>query len=160
VFCWFVALSVLGVWNVFRSPGLDYRFVIGGALLPLTEALLSGPRLLHTMLGSVVLLGVVMAGTQRRRLQRRRLLGLPIGTFAHLVLDGVWARGRLFWWPFLGTSFGRGQVPELSHGTFGLVLEAVGIAALWWGWRAFGLGDEVRRSAFLRTGRLQTADGR
>jgi hypothetical protein len=154
MFCWFAAFSVLGVWTVFRSPGVDYRLVMLGSVLPVGEAVLGGPRLLHTLLAPVVVLAAVMLATRRRRLLRRRLLGLPIGMFFHLVLDGVWMRGQVFWWPFLGWSFGSGEVPELSHGAVGVVLEVIGIGALWWLWREFDLSDPGRRDRFLRTGRL------
>jgi hypothetical protein len=100
-------------------------------------------------------LAAVMLATRRRRQVRRRLLGVPIGLFAHLVLDGVWARPRVFWWPFFGPSFGAGQVPELTRGAIGVLLELAGVAALWWSWRAFGLERPEARDRFLRTGRLE-----
>ncbi|MCU1453173.1 MAG: hypothetical protein JWN46_1319 [Acidimicrobiales bacterium] len=155
---WFAGGSLVLVFHVFRSPALDYRWIVLGAVLPVSEALLGGPRLLHTLLGSVVVLGVVMLATRRHRLLRRQLLGLPIGLFVHLVLDGIWMRSRVFWWPFLGWSFGSDQVPELTRGWFALVLELAGAAALWWTWRAFGLADPGRRGAFLRTGQLVPVD--
>lgn len=151
---WFAGFSVLGVVTVFRSPGVDYRFVMAGAVLPVAEALLGHPSVLHTLLGSVGVLGLTVLATRRHRVLRRRLLGLPIGLFAHLVLDFVWTRSRLFWWPFLGWSFGKEQVPELSRGAFAVVLELSGLAALAWCWRRFGLGDAGRRRRFLTSGRL------
>jgi membrane-bound metal-dependent hydrolase YbcI (DUF457 family) len=147
-------MSVLGVVTVFQSPGIDYRLVMLGAVLPVAEGLLGHPWVLHTLLGAVVVLAVTMLATRRRRLLRRRLLGLPIGLFAHLVLDGVWTRSHLFWWPFLGRSFGRSQVPELSRGAFGVVLELAGALALGWCWQHFGLADATRRHRFITAGRL------
>lgn len=157
MFCWFAALSVLGAWTAFRSPGLDYRLVMIGSVLPLGDAASGGPRVLHALIAPVVVLAVVMLSTRNRRLLRRRLLGLPIGLFLHLVLDGAWTRGRVFWWPFLGTPFQPGQLPELSRGVVGVVLELIGVVVLWWLWREFGLGDRDRRSRFLRSGRLEPA---
>jgi hypothetical protein len=154
VFLWFVGGSVVVVWQVFRSSGFDYRVVVLGAVLPLLEAPLGGPRLLHTLLSAVVVLVVVMAATRHRRLARRRWLGLPIGLFLHLVLDGVWTRRQVFWWPLFGRSFGAGGLPEFSRGSLGLVLEALGALALWWCWRAFGLAAPARRRRLWRTGRL------
>lgn len=151
---WFAGLSFVLVWNVFRSPALDYRVVMLGAALPSAELVLGGPRVLHTLAGSVVLLTVVMLATQHRRLVRRRWLGFPIGTFLHLALDGTWTRTKLFWWPAFGWGFGPGQAPELSRGAFVVVMELAGAAALWWCWRRFGLDDRPRRAVFLRTGHL------
>jgi hypothetical protein len=93
--------------------------------------------------------------TPRRRLLRRRLIGLPIGMMMHLVLDGTWAHTEMFWWPFFGTDFGAGQVPEVERGiAVWLVLEGIGAGCLVWAWRRFGLDDRARRAQFLRTGQL------
>lgn len=153
---WFVGLSVAIVWLVFQSPALDVRMVALGALLPWLDVLSGGPNVAHTLVGSVALLTVVMLGTRHRRLLRRRLLGLPIGTFLHLVLDAAWARSELFWWPFLGGDPFAGELPELERGAgVVVVLELAGVAALAWTWRAFGLADPERRRELARTGRLR-----
>ncbi|CAN5739986.1 hypothetical protein BH24ACT3_BH24ACT3_17310 [soil metagenome] len=152
---WFAGGSFVAVWVVFRSPALDYRLVMAGAVLPVAEAVLGGPRLLHTLLACALGLGLVMMATRERRLLRRRWLGLPIGMFLHLVLDGTWTRSGVFWWPFLGADFGAGQIPELERGLpVVALLEAAGIVALAWCWRRFGLADAGRRRTFLSTGRL------
>jgi hypothetical protein len=126
-----------------------------GSVLPVGEGLLGGPRVLHTLVASVVLLCVVMVATRQRRLLRRQLISLPIGLMIHLVLDGIWTRSEVFWWPFLGLGFGDGQLPELDRPlALILVLELVGLAALAWWWKACGFGDPRRRDRFLRTGQL------
>jgi hypothetical protein len=155
MFLWFLGASFALVWNVFRSPALDYRLVMVGAVLPLAEIPLGGPRLLHTLAFAVGLLAAVMLATRDRRLVRRRWISLPIGVFMHLVLDGVWTQAEVFWWPFFGLSFGEGPLPELDRGLgWTVVLELAGAAALAWCWVAFGLGDAGRRAAFVRTGHL------
>lgn len=155
---WFVGLSVALVWLVFQSPALDVRVVAAGALVPWLDGLTGGASALHTLLGSVVLLAVVMLATRgrgRRRL-RRRLLGVPIGTFLHLVLDGAWADAELFWWPFLGEGGVGDALPELERsGAAVVAMELAGVAALAWTWRAFGLADPGRRAELLRSGRLR-----
>ncbi|MCU1370143.1 MAG: hypothetical protein JWO77_1337, partial [Ilumatobacteraceae bacterium] len=83
---WFAVLSVLLVAIVFKSPGIDYRTVIAGAVLPVAEGLTGGPKLLHSVVGAVLVLGVLVLCTRKRRLLRRQLLGIPIGMMAHLVL--------------------------------------------------------------------------
>lgn len=155
MFLWFLGVSVVVVLWVFRSPALDYRLVMLGSVLPVGEAVLGGPRVLHTLLASVALLTVVMLGTRQRRLLRRQLISLPIGLMVHLVLDGIWTRSEVFWWPFLGLGFGEGQLPELDRPVVLVVLlEAVGATALAWWWRACGFADRERRERFLRTGQL------
>jgi hypothetical protein len=155
VVLWFVGPAVAIVWTVFRSPMADHRMVAVGVLLPLVEALTGGPRVLHTLLGAVAALGLVMAVTRGRRLVRRRWLGIPIGLFLHLVLDGAFTRAELFWWPFLGFDLGGGGLPELDR-PLGVVLllEVLGAGACWWCYQAFGLADRGRRDRFLRTGQI------
>jgi len=158
MFLWFVGGSILLVLLVFQSPAIDYRMVAVGSVLPVGELVFGGPRLLHTLLGAVAVLGIVMAATRHRRLLRRRLLGIPIGLFLHLVLDGVWTRASLFWWPFLGASF-EGELPEVARGSWTLGLELAGVAMLVFLWRACGLADPQRRKRFWRTGQLDLRDG-
>jgi hypothetical protein len=154
MFLWFAGGSFLLVWLVFRSPAVDYRLVMVGAVLPVVELPFGEPRVLHSLTGSVALLALAMLVTPRRRLVQRRLVAIPIGTFLHLVLDGMWADTDGFWWPFTGLGFSSERLPELSRGAFTLVLELVGAGLLWWCWTRFGLTDPARRARFLRTGQL------
>jgi hypothetical protein len=154
LFFWFVGVGWLLVVAVFQSPALDYRMVMVGTVVPLADAATGGPWVLHTLLGSVVVLAAVMLATQRRRLVRRRWLGLPIGMFMHLVLDGAWTNTDVFWWPAFGTSFGDARLPELDRGGLSLVMELVGLVALLYAWNRFDLRDPSARDRFLRTGQL------
>jgi len=140
---------------VFHDPAIDYRVVVLGALLPdIGDAPFGGTGVLHTLLFSVVLLGVVMAATRGHRAARRRWLFLPVGTFLHLVLDGMWTRADVFWWPAFGWAL-DGRFPFLDHGLALLGAEEVaGALALAWFWQRFRLGDPENRSRFWRTGRL------
>lgn len=152
---WFVGPAVAIVWLVFRSPAVDNRVVALGAVLPLLEVVLGGPRVLHTLLGAVAALVLVMGATSGRRLVRRRWLGVPIGLFLHLALDGTITRSDLFWWPAFGTTFPGGPLPELDRAPVVIVvLELVGALVCWWCWRTFGLDDPERRRAMLRTGQV------
>lgn len=154
MFFWFAGMSFVLVWLVFRSPMVDYRLVVLGSLLPLVELPFGEPRLLHSLTGSVALLALAMLATPRRRLVQRRLVAVPIGVFLHLVLDGIWTNTTAFWWPFAGFSWSDDRLPELARGGFDVVLELVGLGALWWCWRRFGLDRPARRERFLRTGQL------
>ncbi len=150
---WFAVLSVVLTWAVFQSPALDYRLVALGAVLPVIEIPFgAGP--MHSLLFPTLVLAVVMLATSKRRLVRRRWLGLPIGLYLHIVLDFAWTRTETFWWPFLGLDFSPGSAPELSRGLLSLVLDVIGLAVGWWAYRRFGLDDAERRSRFVRTGQL------
>lgn len=152
---WFAGASVVIVWSVFQSPAIDYRMVVLGSVLPLVDGALGRAAVLHTLVASVVVLGVVMVATRGKRLVRRRWIGLPIGMMLHLALDGIWARAEVFWWPFFGVDLPAEQVPELTRGVAPtLLLEVAGAACLWWVWTRFGLSDPERRRSFLRTGQL------
>ena len=159
MFVWFAAAAFVIVVLVFSSPSIDYRLVMLGAVLPVGEAALGGPYVLHTLLGSVAVLVLVVLATRGKRLAARQLVGLPIGIFLHQVLDGTWTRTELFWWPFLGwDELGTGGLPELDR-PLGLVLllEVVGAAACWWVWQAFDLSDPARRELMIRTGQVDRA---
>jgi membrane-bound metal-dependent hydrolase YbcI (DUF457 family) len=153
---WFAGGSFAIVWQVFRDPAVDYRLVMLGAVLPdLVDGPLGGARFLHTLLASVVLLLAVMLVTRRRRALRRRLLAIPIGTFLHLLLDAMWARSKVFWWPFLGRHLGGRGLPSFERPLGLLIIEEVaGLVLLIWLVRRFRLNEPARRTTFLRTGRL------
>jgi hypothetical protein len=156
VLLWFVGSAMVISWNVFRDPALDHRLLALGVLLPLlVEAPIGHVGPLHALLGAIAILVVVMVATVGRRRLRRRLLALAIGVFLHLLLDGVWATGHVFWWPLQGWSFQDTPLPELDR-SLGvvLVLEGVGAAAVCWAWFRFGLTDPVRRHRFIHDGRL------
>jgi hypothetical protein len=152
---WFAGLSFVAVWAVFKDPAFDHRLVIVGALVPDVIDVWTGGRwLAHTVLFSAALLTAVMLGTRGRRLLRRRLIALPIGTLLHLVLDGMWADKQVFWWPVYGASFGDRPLPSVERGWFDVPLELLGLVALVWAWRRFRLAEPERRRHFVATGRL------
>jgi hypothetical protein len=155
VFLWFAGVSFAFVWMVFRSPALDYRLVMAGSVFPIVDVVLGGPRQLHTLLFSVLLLGAVMVLTRDKRLVRRRWISLPIGVMMHLVLDGIWTEPTVFWWPSFGLDFGPAAIPELDRGAaVAIVMELIGLAALAWCWFTFDLKDPEHRRAFVQTGHL------
>ena len=151
---WFLALSFVLVALVFDSPALDYRMVMLGSVLPVAELLAGGPWALHTLLGPLAVLLAVMLATRGRRLARRRWLGLPIGLFLYLVLDGAWLRTVLFWWPAFGTGVDSGDLPEFKPAATLLALELVGLVVGAWAVRRYGLTDRKRLRLFCTQGRL------
>ena len=152
---WYAGLSVLIVYFVFQSTGIDYRLVVVGSLLPLVVDLpFLGLSYGHTLLASVVLLVAVMLLTiGRPRLLRRRLLCLPIGAFCGLALSAAWTNTDVFWWPFTGASLPNGALLPAP----GIVLleELAGLAACAWIVYRFGLNERDRRDDFVRSGRLR-----
>jgi hypothetical protein len=152
---WFVGTVSLAVWLVFHDPRFDYRVLALGAVLPdLADAPFGGARLMHSVVGNVGLLTVVMLATIGRRTRRRALLALPIGSFLHLVFDGAFADTNVFWWPFTGGSFEGARLPSLERGALSLVFEVVGAGILWWFWRRFRLDRPGRRRTLISTGHL------
>jgi hypothetical protein len=153
VFVWFAAGSVAIVWAVFQSPAIDYRMVMLGSVLGVIETpFRAGP--FHTLALPTLVLVVIMLATRHRRLLRRQLLGLPIGMYLFVVLDGSWARTDVFWWPFTGWSFPDQPPPIVARGAWSLVLELIGIGLAAYLWTRFGLSDHDRRHRFLTTGQL------
>jgi hypothetical protein len=108
----------------------------------------------HSVTVAVAFLAVVMLGTIGRRRLRRRLLALPIGVFAHLVLDGAWADTAAFWWPVTRRTV-DGPLPAFDRGA-GVVIaqELLGAAAAAYCYRRFGLAHRGRRTLFASTGRV------
>lgn len=152
---WFAGGSFLAVWLVFRDPAIDHRLVMAGAVLPdVVDLPTGGASVGHTVSASVVLLLGIMLATRGRRLLRRQLLAVPIGTFLHLVLDGAWTDTETFWWPAFGLDLDGGRLPSMARGPVSLVLEVIGLGILVWAHRRFRLGEPERRRTFLRSGRL------
>lgn len=156
MFLWFVGVSLVMVWQVFRDPAIDHRMVVVGVLVPdLIDGAAGGATIPHSLIFSVGLLLLVMLSTRGNRLRRRRLLALPIGSFLHLVLDGMWTNTEVFWWPFLGGWFPASQLPSLERPLLVvLVMELAGAAALAWFWQRFRLGNPALRRRFIQSGRL------
>jgi hypothetical protein len=153
---WFVGTAVLAVWFVFGDSRFDYRFLIVGALAPdLVDLPFGGARVLHSVVGSIAALVVVMLATIGRRPVRRRLLALPIGMMLHLVFDAAFTNNGVFWWPFGGIRFEDAPWPTWERGPWSAVLEVVGLGLCYWIVRRFGLRDPERRSRFWRTGILE-----
>lgn len=154
MFLWFVGCSFAAVWSVFRSPALDHRVVMAASVLPLLEVVAGRPMVLHTAIGASLIMAVVMVTLHGHRRWQRRWLGLPIGLYAHLVLDGTWADQRLFWWPFFGWDFHERALPEAGPVLLVVVQELAGLVALGWMVRTFRLTEPGRRREFLTQGRL------
>jgi hypothetical protein len=156
MFLWFVTLSILGVFLVFRDPAMDYRLVALGAVLPdaIDVAIRQGIGPTHSVTFSVGVLALVMLASIGRRLLRRRLLAVSLGLFAHQILDGAWLYTRAFWWPFAGSTV-TGSLPIVARGwLINVAMEAAGLLVGVYLWRRFRLDHPKRRSLFLAQGRI------
>lgn len=149
---WFAACAVMGAWLVLRDSNFDYRYIAVGALVPdAIDGFVGHRAAAHTLLFAVGALTLVMFATINRRPLRKRLIAVPIGLLAHLVLDFVFTQQELFWWPAFGSWLSTDLFPPpmvLVVREFIGLLVAVQIV------RRFGLGDRDRRAEFFRTGRL------
>ena len=126
-----------------------------GSVLPAVEIFLGGPWIGHTLLLPVLTMFLIMLVARGKRLTQRKWLGLPIGLFAHLVLDASWAKTEVFWWPAMGfDSLGGSRVPEMERWPAVLFLELLGIIVGCWIWRRFRLNDKDNRRTFIREGKL------
>ena len=104
---WFVFGSIFGVWNVFQSPGLDFRLIAVGALLP---------ALLDLPFGAQAYAHTLLVGRRRARARRWRVTAGPRAPAAappraqprdRLVhraraRAAAWAHKEVFWWPAFG----------------------------------------------------------
>lgn len=158
MFLWFIGGSFAMVWLVFHSTRLDYRLLALGAVIPITDLVSGRDLYLHTLAASIAALVIVMAATTSSRVARRRWLCIPIGMFCHLVLDGVWTRDVLFWWPAFGVGLPHDPSLVAARGlATDVALEIVGGAIIVWAVRRFELTDPARRDRLLRTGTLDPA---
>lgn len=157
MFFWFVVTAPFLVAEIFKSPMVDYRLVAVGAALPLVEVFFGQAFVLHTLLAPVLVLTVVMLTTMNRRLIRRRLLGIPIGMFFHLVLDGTWSSSVLFWWPAFGFSLADEPVPEATGIGWRIVLEMLGIGLAFFAYRRYNLDQPPVRARLAKSGHLTAA---
>ncbi len=155
MFLWFLVLAPVLVAEVFRSPMMDLRIVALGAMIPLVEIVSPTPLYLHTMACPLLVLTVVMMSTINRRLVRRRLLGLPIGLFMHLVLAGTWRIDDLLLWPFFGSNIADVDIPEASIvPVVAIFLEVVALGVGVVAFKRYGLNVEENRTRLVRTGQL------
>ncbi len=160
MFFWFIGTSIVTVGFVFRDPRFDYRLLIVGSVLPISDGVFGGSRALHSVTVSIALLAGLMIATSGRKPIRKLLLGLPIGMILHLVFDGAWNNTEVFWWPFFGLSFDDDSLPIVDRGGLSLLFEVIGLAICVWLWRRNGLGDRRRRAEFLRNGQLDAVPER
>lgn len=152
---WFFGTAIVSVWFVFRDPNFDYRLLCLGAILPdVVDVWFGGARAFHSVTVSIAVLITVVVASAGRKRWRKRALAVPIGMMLHLVFDGAFTKARVFWWPFGGVRFHDDPLPTISRGILDIPLELLGLAALIWIWRSFGLRSPARRAQFARTGRL------
>ena len=149
---WLVFGSIFGVWNVFQSPGLDFRLIaLGARRCRSCSTRRSAHRRTRTRCCRAVVVLAARDGWPRpgrgHRLRRRRALSLAIGWFAGLVLGGAWAHKEVFWWPAFGTA--RPDAPLLPPWPLAArSRSSSGSPRRGGSWTRFGLADPARRREF------------
>lgn len=117
------ATGGLTSWFVRLGQRWDIRILLVGSLLPdiidkplgqvvFRESLSSGRIFFHTLLFTILMaLGGFFL---RYRTGKTWLLVLSLGTFAHLILDGMWRQGSLptLLWPLYGLEFPKAEVTD------------------------------------------------
>ena len=117
-----------GLFSWFTRLGhqLDIRLLLVGSLLPdiidkplgqvlFRESLSSGRIFFHTLLFTILMaLGGLFL---RYRTGRTWLIALSVGTFAHLILDGMWRQELLptLLWPLYGLEFPRAELTDWAE---------------------------------------------
>lgn len=169
---WDVGAAIWIFRYVFKDPGVDVRALVLGALLP---NLIDKPITLliapddfgttriygHTLLAALVALSLSVLLTQRSTVQRKRAVALSVGMLIHLLTDAMWTVPETLFWPAFGFEFPPapvdtfgGIVSRFARDPIAIGLEVIAFAYLIYLWRQAGLSDAARRSAFLRSGRL------
>ncbi len=150
-----VGLSTLLTFFIFRSVGIDYRYVAIGSLLPvLIDVLIGRPLAGHAFIFPVVLLvGIMLVTIPASRLLRRKLLCIPIGVFWTLILQGTFMFNYLWFWPF--SSEDQNYLMSLfpSFG-FWILRDIVGMISIY---ILFSIGELYKKEkldVFLKTGRI------
>ena len=155
MFFWFAGLSFIIVATVFASPAIDYRLVILGSVLPVTEMFFGGPWILHSLIAPVVAMGIVMMAFLGKRLKQRKWLGIPIGMFLYLFLDRAWTKASLFWWPLYGFEVKKVDLPTWENPILIAVLELIGVIAGVYGIVRYKIYQKQNKQLFLKKGRIQ-----
>lgn len=167
---WHLGVAAAITYVTLGRRRIDYRFILLGAVLPdlvdgaLGLFIFDGPAgrwVAHSLVAVIVIAVVIILLLSGER--RLAVFGIAVGWLLHLVADGMWQAPFTFFWPAFGLDFSD-TPPEpyswdlLTHPldhwtTWGA--ELVGLAILFWFWVAFRLGEQGRRSLWLKDGYLR-----
>ena len=155
-----------------RARGLDLRFIIIGSLLPdiidkpiglyfFRDTFGTGRLYCHTILFATLLF---LAGFLINIcLKKNFMLMLVFGTFSHLILDSMWQKPRVLFWPLFGFSIEK-SIP-IPFGTYlrdliikvfetpwlGIPELIAAIIIIWFVWL---LWHQKKLHSFILTGRV------
>ena len=169
---WHLATALFGFRWVFRDSGADLRWLLAGAVVPdlidmpvgtliWAESFASGEIFGHSLVVAAMVGIGVLVFTKRHSRARQNLMVLMVGWLIHLLADGIWLHGSVFWWPFGGWSFPSYDLPfwagaweRALSDPWRWLLEGIGLWYLWVVGRRAGLGDGDKVRRFFDTGRL------
>lgn len=155
---------------IFRDPKVDVRYLALGVVLPdlvdltigtvLVPALATGELWFHSLTVASGYMVLVLLATRRGR-KRRAFMAVGVAWLFHLMLDGMWTKPEIVFWPFFGLEPASGEPPfwpgaweRAMRDPWRWVLEGIGASYLAWLWRAVGLDRSERRRDLVRTGRI------
>ena len=124
------------------------------------ETYSSGEVFAHSLTVTAAVGLVILLLTRRDSAIRRNLMAMMVGWLIHLLADGIWMEGRVFWWPFVGWSFPSEAFPfwpgawaRAVSDPWRWLSEGIGLAYLLAVLRNTDLGSLENLRRVLRTGR-------
>jgi inner membrane protein len=104
-------------WTRTLGRLVDIRFLLIGSMLPdiidkpLGHAFFSNGRIIsHTLLFTTILL--ILGIFLYLNYKNKWMLGLGIGSLAHLIMDSMWSTPRTLFWPVFGWLFPRHEAED------------------------------------------------
>jgi len=110
---WHIGATLLLFLWIFKDRNADLRFLLVASLVPdlidktLYLFLITNDSRTygHTLFFTVLILFIIMIGTNRENEKRKTYLLIPIALLFHLILDEMWMFKETLFWPLFDGSF-------------------------------------------------------
>ena len=110
---WHIGVTLFLFLWIFKDRNADLRFLLVASLAPdlIDKALYlfvitnDSRTYGHTLFFTVLVLFIIMIGTNRENEKRRTYLLIPIALLFHLILDEMWMFKETLFWPLFNGSF-------------------------------------------------------
>ena len=124
------ATLLLFIW-IFKDRNADLRFLLVASLVPdLIDKTLylffitnDSRTYGHTLIFAVLVLFIIMIGTNRKNEKRKKYLLIPIALLFHLILDEMWMFKETLFWPLFNGSFSTNM--SSANSLFELIIISV-----------------------------------